>query len=142
MSDQIPNPAAPSQRLAHFFRQFVAFFGVGVVAAIIHYSLLIGLVEIFFYDPVSATLAGYVVGGIVSYVLNRVYTYEAGRSVFEAGWRFALVAAVGFVLTWLLMAIFTRWMNWHYLAAQIVTTGIVLIWSFLAHKYWSFRDHS
>jgi putative flippase GtrA len=27
-----------------------------------------------------------------------------------------------------------------YILAQILTTGIVLCWSFLAHKYWSFAD--
>lgn len=129
-------------RLTHVARQFVAFFGVGVVAAIVHYGLLVGLVEIFFYDPVSATLAGYVAGGVVSYVLNRLYTYEAERGHLEAGWRFAVVAGIGFGMTWLLMAFFTRWLGWHYLLSQVLTTGIVLVWSFGAHKYWSFRDRS
>jgi putative flippase GtrA len=26
----------------------------------------------------------------------------------------------------------------HYLLAQLVTTGVVLLWSFLAHKLWTF----
>lgn len=120
--------------------QFLAFFGVGVVAAIVHYGLLIALKEVFFYDPVHASLAGYIAGGIVSYALNRAYTYEAQRGHFEAGWRFAVVAFVGFGLTWLFMALFTRQLGWHYLFAQIITTGIVLIWSFFAHKYWSFAE--
>lgn len=120
----------------------LAFFGVGIAAAIVHYGLLVGLVEIYFYDPVSATLAGYLMGGIVSYGLNRAYTYEAERSHFEAGWRFGVVAAIGFGLTWLLMALFTRSLGWHYLPSQVLTTGIVLVWSFAAHKYWSFRDRS
>jgi uncharacterized membrane protein YbaN (DUF454 family) len=32
-----------------------------------------------------------------------------------------------------------RWLL-PYLPAQLVTTGIVLLWSFFAHKYWSFGD--
>lgn len=135
-------PILPLRNAAQLFRQFVAFFWVGIIAAVVHYALLIGLVEIFFYDPVSATLAGYVAGGVVSYALNRIYTYEAGRSLWEAGWRFGFVAAGGLVLTYALMALFTRWTTWHYLLAQIFTTAIVLVWSFLAHKYWSFRDRS
>lgn len=128
--------------LARLGRQFVAFFGVGLIAAVVHYGLLIGLVEIFFYDPVSATLAGYVAGGLVSYVLNRLYTYDAERGHLDAAWRFGIVALVGLCLTYLLMALFHRALGWHYLLAQVVTTGIVLAWSFLAHKYWSFRDRS
>jgi putative flippase GtrA len=126
--------------LLRLLRQFAAFFGVGVVAAIVHYGLLIGLVEIFFYDPVHATLAGYLAGGVVSYGLNRVFTYEAQRNLLESGWRFAVVAMVGFGLTWLLMALLHTRLGWHYLVAQIITTGLVLIWSFFAHKFWSFGE--
>lgn len=141
MTDRLP-PSAASRGVAHFLRQFVAFFGVGVIAAIVHYGLLYLLVEAFFYDPVSAALAGYVAGGLVSYVLNRLYTYEAQRGHLEAGWRFGVVAAIGFVLTWLLMGLFHTRLGWHYLLAQLATTGIVLVWSFVAHKYWSFKDNS
>ena len=141
MTDPAP-PSAASRGVAHFLRQFVAFFGVGVIAAIVHYGLLYLLVEAFFYDPVSAALAGYVAGGLVSYVLNRLYTYEAQRGHLEAGWRFGVVACIGFVLTWLLMGLFHTRLGWHYLLAQVATTGIVLVWSFVAHKYWSFKDNS
>ena len=130
--------ARPS-RLDTFARQFTAFFGVGVLAAVVHYGVLIGLVESGSLDPVPATLLGYVAGGIVSYLLNRRLTYESERPHREAGWRFAVVAAVGFVLTWAFMLVFTRGLAIPYLPAQLVTTGIVLFWSFVAHKLWTFR---
>jgi putative flippase GtrA len=37
------------------------------------------------------------------------------------------------------MHAFTRWLGAPYLPAQLVTTGIVLFWSFVAHKLWTFR---
>jgi putative flippase GtrA len=120
-------------------RQFTAFSGVGVAAAVVHYGVLIGLVEAGRVDPVPATLMGYVAGGLVSYALNRRLTYASDRPHVEAGWRFAVVAAVGFGLTWLFMHAFTRWLGAPYLPAQLVTTGIVLFWSFVAHKLWTFR---
>lgn len=129
-------------RIARMARQFTAFFGVGIIAAVVHYGLLYLMVEAFFYDPVSASLAGYVVGGVVSYVLNRIFTYEAQRGHLAAGWRFGVVAAIGFVLTWLLMGLFHARLGWYYLIAQLATTGIVLVWSFLAHKFWSFGEKS
>jgi len=119
-------------------RQFLAFFGVGLVAAIAHYSVLVGGVEGFGVAPVPATLAGYVLGGIVSYILNRRHTYRSDRPHEEAGWRFAVVAAVGFGLTYLFMSLFVNRWTLPYFPAQILTTGIVLVWSFFAHKYWSF----
>src|SRR3712207_2687497 len=120
-------------------RQLSSFAGVGVIAAVAHYGVLIGLVEAGGFDPVPATLLGYVAGGVVSYALNRRLTYASERPHAEAGWRFALVAAVGFVLTGGIMQVLTAWLGAPYLPAQVVTTGIVLVWSFLAHKLWTFR---
>ncbi|MEZ0169873.1 GtrA family protein [Microvirga sp. TS319] len=119
-------------------RQFAAFFGVGLAAAVVHYGLLILLVEGGGSHPVPATLAGYVAGGLVSYGLNRRHTYRSSRPHREATWRFAMVALVGFLLTWFSMHILVEWVGGPYLPAQIVTTGVVMIWSFLAHKAWTF----
>lgn len=119
-------------------RQISMFFLVGVAAAVAHYGVLVGLVEILRWSAVPATLAGYVAGGVVSYGLNRRHTYESDRPHEEAGWRFATVAAVGFGLTWLFMHLLHDRLGVHYLLAQVFTTGIVLVWSFLAHKLWTF----
>jgi len=127
-----------SRSIALLARQFTAFFGVGLVAAVAHYGLLIALVEGGGLHPVPATLAGYVAGGLVSYALNRRHTYTSRRPHREATWRFALVAFVGFLLTWLFMYAFTIWLGAPYLPAQLVTTGIVMLWSFLAHRAWTF----
>lgn len=126
--------------MPHLVKQFSAFFGVGVIAAIVHYGLLIGLHEGAGVPVVPATLNGYVAGGIVSYLLNRRHTYASDRPHAEAGWRFALVAFVGFCLTWLLMRGLVDKLGAPYLPAQILTTGIVLVWSFFAHKLFSFRE--
>lgn len=128
------------RRLRAVLRQFSAFFGVGLAAAIVHYGLLVSLVEGYRMEAVRATLVGYIGGGLVSYVLNRRHTYASDRPHREAGWRFALVALVGFGLTWAFMALFVRVLGAPYFPAQIVTTGIVLVWSFLAHKLWTFRE--
>lgn len=119
-------------------RQLAAFLGAGLAAAVAHYGLLILLVEGRGLHPVPATLAGYVAGGLISYALNRKHTYQSRRPHREATWRFAVVAFVGFLLTWFLMQAFTVWMDGPYLPAQIITTGVVMIWSFLAHKVWTF----
>ncbi|MCG7391818.1 GtrA family protein [Microvirga sp. ACRRW] len=122
----------------HLTRQFSAFFGVGLAAAVVHYGLLILLVEGGGLHPVPATLAGYVAGGLVSYGLNRRHTYRSNRPHREATWRFAVVAFIGFLLTWFLMHAFTVWLGGPYLPSQVVATGVVMLWSFMAHKIWTF----
>lgn len=121
-------------------RQFRTFVIVGCAATAVHYSLLISLVEGYRLDPVPATLTGFIAGGIVSYLLNRRLTYGSERPHGEASWRFAIVAAVGFGLTWLFVALMVRAGGLPYMAAQVLTTGIVLFWNFAAHKLWTFRS--
>jgi putative flippase GtrA len=119
-------------------RQFMSFVGVGLVAMAAHYSLLVGLVESKILAPVPATLIGYSGGGLVSYILNRSHTFASGRPHQEALWRFATVAGVGFCLTYLAMHIFVERFGLPYMPSQIGTTGIVMFWSFAAHKFWTF----
>jgi putative flippase GtrA len=121
-------------------RQFSLFVAVGVAAAVAHYGVLIALVEAGWMRPLPATLAGYVAGGVVSYILNRRHTYESDRPHEEAGWRFAVVAGVGFILTSIFMYLLHDIAGVHYLAAQVLTTGVVLVWSFIAHRLWTFGE--
>ena len=119
-------------------RQFPSFLSVGLAAAVAHYGTLILLVSGFGAAAVPASLAGYVLGGLVSYGLNRRHTYQSSRPHGEAGWRFVVVAFIGFLLTALFMHMLAGRAGLHYLLSQIMTTGIVLFWSFLAHRYWTF----
>ena len=122
----------------HLSRQFLWFVVAGGTATIVHYAVLIALVEGGVAGPVTGALAGFCCGGVVSYVLNRRLAFRSDRRHREALWRFAIVAGVGFGLTGLAMAGFTARLGWPYLPSQILTTGLVMFWSFAAHRLWTF----
>lgn len=124
--------------MPRLLRQFSSFVAAGFVATGVHYAVLIGLVEIAGVSAVAAALAGYGAGGIVSYGLNRRHVFRSQAPHNEAISRFALVAAVGFGLTYLFMSALIDLASLPYLAAQIATTGIVMLWSFAAHRLWTF----
>jgi putative flippase GtrA len=125
--------------MIRLLRQFSSFFWIGLVAAGVHYSLLVGLVQLAHFAVLPSTLAGYTAGGVVSYLLNRQHTFKTGRPHEESSWRFVVVAGVGFGLTSVFMYVFYDLWRVQYLLAQVVTTGIVMLWSFAAHKFWTFR---
>ncbi len=141
MSEGAKLRKASPHRVNPHARQFLAFGRAGIAAAIVHYGALIGLVQGEVLAPVPATLCGYLGGGLVSYVLNRRHTYQSERRHREAVWRFVVVACVGFALTWAVMHVLVERWDVPYLPAQLLTTGIVLSWSFSAHKWWTFREH-
>jgi putative flippase GtrA len=121
-----------------FLRQFSSFVVVGCIATGVHYALLIGLVEIAGISAVAAALVGYGAGGTVSYGLNRRHTFRTKLPHEAAVSRFTLVGAVGFGLTYIFMSLFVRAAGSPYLPAQVATTGIVMFWSFAAHRLWTF----
>lgn len=120
--------------------QFIRFSGVGVIGTGAHYATLITLVQIAGINAVIASSAGALVGALVNYILNYHYTFQSNRRHREALTRFLLVAAVGFVINGLCMAWFTEMHNLQYLLAQVITTGIVLIWTFTGNRIWTFRE--
>lgn len=122
----------------HLSRQFLWFVVAGGAATVFHYAVLIALVEGGAAGPVAGALAGFCCGGAVSYALNRRLAFGSGRRHREALWRFAIVACVGFGLTGLAMAALTSRLGWPYLPSQVLTTGLVMLWSFTAHKLWTF----
>lgn len=127
---------APLLRLAH---QFVRYAGVGAVATACHYATLIAAVEVGGASPVLAAMFGFLVGGSISYGLNRSWTFGSDRAHEAAVPRFAIVAFIGFLLTGAFMALLTGPLGLHYLLAQVTTTGLVMIWTFLGHRHWTFR---
>ena len=121
-------------------RQISTFFGVGLVSIVADYGVFALLTEVFAVNPVMAAQAGYLVGGLVNYILNRAHTFTTDRSHMQAGLRFAGVMAVGFSLTSLFMWIFTRQIGLPGIVARVITTGIVFCWNFGAHKMWTFGE--
>ncbi len=119
-------------------RQLSTYALVGAVASLAHYAVLIALVEIGGAPPVPAALCGYVVGGIVSYLLNRRHTFASDRPHREAAWRFALVALLGFGLTYAFMRLFVERLGAPYLPAQILTTILIMFVSFAINRIWTF----
>ncbi len=127
-------------RVIALMRQFVKFTGVGFVSAIGHYGLLIALVQIAAAPAVPASAAGALLGAWINYSLNYHYTFRSTRQHRESVLRFAVVAAVGLVLNTLFMWVGVELIGAHYLLSQVVTTGLVLIWSFASNRYWTFHS--
>ena len=110
---------------------------VGVAGTLAHYSILYGLVEFYSFNPVVASGWGALAGLVVNYVLNYKLTFNSQQSHRQTFPKFALIASLGFALNLAMMAMLTQ--HLYYFYAQIVTTGVVLIWNFFANSLWTFQ---
>jgi putative flippase GtrA len=125
---------------AEIGHQFAKFSAVGVIAAVGHYGTLLVAVEIGGARPLPASLAAFLVGAAISYVLNYHFTFASRKSHPEALSKFLSVAAVGFVLNGVVMAVLTGPVPIHYILAQLVATGVVLVWTFSSNRLWTFDE--
>ena len=120
------------------FNQFLRFAAVGAVATVGHYAVLIGLKELAGLGPLIATTCGFFVGSVMSYSMNRVFTFAA-RPAFGSGLvKFLIVTGVGALLNVAIVAFFIG-QGLYYLIAQVIATCIVLLWNFAGARLLVFR---
>lgn len=119
--------------------QFTKFAGVGAIGTIGHYAVLVALVHLAGLDPVLSSGAGALVGAVINYVLNYKCTFHSDQRHVQAAPKFVAVAAVGLVVNVLMMALLVDVLGFYYLVAQVIATGVVLVWNFLGNRYWTFR---
>ena len=120
--------------------QFIRFTGVGTVGTLAHYGVLILLVQGMGLDVVMASTAGFIVGALINYVLNYHYTFASKKLHREAMSKFFTVALIGMLFNGVIMALCSNVLDLHYLLAQILATGLVLLWGFSANRWWTFRE--
>jgi putative flippase GtrA len=119
-------------------RDFLRFATVGAVATAAHYAVMIALTELGGMDPVAATVCGFAVGAVVSYTLNRRYTFAVRPAYMRGFLKFAIVIGIGAVLNAAIVAFFISF-GLHYMVAQVIATGVVLIWNFAGARLIVFR---
>lgn len=120
--------------------QLATFIAVGLTAAVAHFLVLGGLVELAILGPVAASMIGFVVGTLVTYTLNSRFTFESTRSHAGAMPRYFAVAGVAFILNGVLMDVFTHRLGIYYLLSQFLTSALVLCWTFNSYRLWAFAE--
>lgn len=121
-------------------KQFLSFALVGLVGTAAQFMVLYGLVSQAAVNPVAASTLGFVIGALVNYWLNYRLTFRSTKKHHDALPRFMTVAGGGCLLNGALMAMLLSRIPVHYLLAQVVVTGLVLLWNFLANRFWTFRE--
>jgi putative flippase GtrA len=119
--------------------QFVRFATVGVVGTAAHYSVLTALVELAGVAVLPATTAGFLVGALVNYALNRRFTFASSARHVVALPKFLLIVAIGALLNAAIVAVLLPRVPVHYLVIQLAATGVVLLWNFIGNYLWTFR---
>jgi putative flippase GtrA len=122
------------------FEQFARFAGIGALATVLHYAILIAFVQYGLVDPVTASTIGFALSALGNYALNRTFTFRSSRPHTEALPRFAAVTLLGLAINASLIWLFHILVGLHYLLAQVLATAGTLSWNFAVNRTWTFAD--
>ncbi len=118
--------------------RFMRYAGVGLVATVVHYSVLVVGVEIAAWAPWLASGYGATIGAQVAFLGNRWFTFAPGARLASSWRRFQAIALLGALIGMAIVAGAAH-LGVHYLPAQMIATGLVLLLSFALNRFWSFR---
>lgn len=120
--------------------QFLRFAAVGLSGTAVQYlSLWIGCDQFAVLSAQSASALGYILGSVVNYVLNYFLTFGSSKSHAEAASKYFSILAVGWSINYVLMGYLPAHLGWNHWFAQLLSTGIVLLWNFSGSKWWAFK---
>jgi putative flippase GtrA len=129
------------------YKHFVKYSIVGVIGTIIDVGSLYLMVQFSKIDPNTNKIfylfvsIAFLLAVLNNYVLNKIWTFrDKSTNIKTQFLKFLLVSIIGYLLTYNFMWLFVSVMHIWYILAKLLTSGIVLIWNFLANKYWTFKS--
>lgn len=129
------------ESIAKTYATFFKYAIVGSFGTAIDLGSLYLFVDLLHIHLLVSTALSFLLAVINNFILNKFWTFQNKSSnVRKQFIKFLIVSIVGLFLTEICMAFFVYGLTIWYMAAKLITSGLVLVWNFLANKYWTFKD--
>lgn len=122
-------------------RQSLRFGAVGLVNTSIGLLAIYGVIYFFNADPAIANAIGYTIGLVVSFFLNRLWTFGDTRPIPKLLPLYLLIVAIAYILNLMVVLIGTRYYGIGPYLIQLFGIGIYTTVMFLGCKWIVFRDN-
>lgn len=118
---------------------FIKYCIVGASSMFIDIGVLFALVEYGKLTVLPAATISFIISTINGYILNRTWTFQVQKGENHSQYfKFLFIATVGLGINLLCMYLFTEKMHLWYIIAKVLSSAIVLLWSFQANTRWTF----
>lgn len=111
----------------------------GGISTMIHMGVVVLLVELTRLHPVPSSAVAFLCAVIVSYLLQRNWTFQAAGSHRRQFVRYFAVTFSGLLLNLLLMYTGVEILKLWYFFALSITVILVSVWSYTLHRRWTFE---
>ncbi len=139
-----------SEKYIELGKQFIRFSIIGVINAIVDFSVLNLLIRVVLWPILAANTISFSSAVVFSYFLNKYWTFRDYKPLHMKQFPlFVVISLVGLGLSDVLMHFGTSLLLgnpyldlsfvWSYNLAKVVSAGIVLLWNFVAYKIIVFK---
>lgn len=118
-------------------KEFFSYNLVGIVNTLFGFSLIFTLMFLGI-SAVVANAIGYFFGAILSYYLNKKYTFKSKDNSHREAIKFFMVLGVSYLLNFLTLQWLLESINHYY--AQLVSAIVYTLSSFILAKFFVFKD--
>ncbi|WP_127580106.1 GtrA family protein [Paenibacillus koleovorans] len=133
---------------AYWNHSFVRFLFVGVLNTLVGLSAAYAFLNLAGFNYWVSTFLGNTIGAIVSYWLNKKFTFKSDVSVGRSAWKFVLVILVCYFGSYQLGIMLSHWglgligvegSKWAENVAILIGNGVYTITNYLGHRFFTFR---
>lgn len=123
----------------HWLRRIARYGVIGGCATLVHALILFGLVEQAILSPPFATVIGFLGAVNISYFGHYYITFASAEPHRRALPSFISLTLTGACLNWLIFAIISDALGWHYWIAFLASFFTVPAVSFILLGRWAFQ---
>lgn len=118
-------------------KQFIYYNIVGIANTLVGFSIVFGLMFVG-YEALHANMIGYAIGAIVSFILNKKYTFKSTATPYTQAFKFFIVLGIAYILNYLTL----QWLlgNTTPYLAQLLSAIVYTVSSFVLAKFFVFNE--
>ena len=130
-------------------KSFLIFLVVGVINTLFGLSITFTCYNIFHFDYWTSSALDYILASILSYILNKKYTFEYKGTDRRSVLRFALNIVVCYLIAFSVARPCTRWVLMHLglnisvtfieNIAMLTGTGLFMVINYIGQKFFAFK---
>ncbi|MCC7092278.1 MAG: GtrA family protein [Nitrosomonas sp.] len=119
-------------------RQLTGFSLIGVINTFIHLGLVTALVELLTIHPMPANGMAFIGANLFSFWANSRWSFRAVITG-QRYLRFLAVSLIGLAVSVVSIAI-SETLHWHYLIGVLLSFIFLPSVTFMAHRYWTWKN--
>lgn len=112
---------------------------VGVLNTLLGYAVIFLCMYVLGLGAVTSNVAGYAVGLLVSFVLNRTFTFRSTSAALPEALRFLVIFVLAYLANLGVLVVLTRQLHVHEGLSQVLAGAVYFMLSFALSRYYVFK---